>query len=119
MTTVTNWISPETMQSLGWALLHFLWQGTALAALAAAAMAVFRKPAARYLIGIIVLGLMLVGPVGDIRLLLAATFEYHRSSRSRQPLAAADWPIARGNTAASGSTPTLPDSISRRSSMAG
>ncbi len=40
MTTLTNWISPGAMQSLGWALLHFLWQGAALAALAAAAMAV-------------------------------------------------------------------------------
>jgi beta-lactamase regulating signal transducer with metallopeptidase domain len=106
MTTLTNWISPGTMQSLGWALLHFLWQGTALAALAAAAMAVFRKPAARYLIGIIVLGLMLVGPVG--------TFVFYSQQRSNttefvksSPLAAADWPIARGNTAASGATPRV------------
>ena len=42
MTTLTNWMSTNTMQSLGWALVHFLWQGSALAALAAAAMAVFR-----------------------------------------------------------------------------
>ena len=38
-----NWVSPSAMQSLGWALLHFLWQGTALAALAAAAMALCRR----------------------------------------------------------------------------
>jgi beta-lactamase regulating signal transducer with metallopeptidase domain len=104
MTTLTNWISPETMQSLGWALLHFLWQGTALAALAAAAMAVFRKPAARYVIGIVALGLMLVGPV--------ATFVFYSQEHTNSmesvkssPLAAAAWPIARGNTAASGTTP--------------
>jgi beta-lactamase regulating signal transducer with metallopeptidase domain len=106
MTTLTNWISPQTMQSLGWALLHFLWQGTALAALAAVAMSVFRKPAARYLIGIIVLGLMLVGPI--------ATFVFYSQQRTSSPefvksspLAAAAGPIARGNTAASGTTPRV------------
>src|SRR5579864_4896919 len=106
MTTLTNFMSTDTMQSLGWALLHFLWQGTALAALAAAAMAGFRKPAARYLIGIIVLGFMLAAPV--------ATFVYYSQQRTNStefvkssPLAAADWRIARGNSAASGATPRL------------
>jgi beta-lactamase regulating signal transducer with metallopeptidase domain len=104
MTTLTSWISPGAMQSLGWALLHFLWQGSALAALAAAAMAVFRKPTARYLIGIFALGLMLVAPI--------ATFLFYSQERANSaesgkssPLAAAAWPIARGNTAASGATP--------------
>ena len=31
--SLMNWLSPTAMHSLGWALLHFLWQGTALAAL--------------------------------------------------------------------------------------
>jgi beta-lactamase regulating signal transducer with metallopeptidase domain len=106
MTTLTNWISPGAMQSLGWALLHFLWQGTALAALAAAAMAVFRKPTARYLIGISMLGLMLLCPI--------ATFFVYSQQRANStesvkssPFAAAAWPIARGNTAASGATSPL------------
>ena len=106
MTTLTNWISPGAMQSLGWALLHFLWQGTALAALAAAAMAVFRKPVARYLIGISMLGLMLLCPI--------ATFFVYSQQRANSTefvksstLAAAAWPIARGNTAASGATDRL------------
>ena len=30
-TSLMNWLSPTVMHSLGWALLHFLWQGTALA----------------------------------------------------------------------------------------
>ena len=38
MTILTNWLSPSAMHSLGWTLLHFLWQGTAVAALAAVLM---------------------------------------------------------------------------------
>jgi len=50
----------EIMRTLAWSLLHFLWQGAAIAAVAAAFMFVFRKPAARYLVGIAALALMLV-----------------------------------------------------------
>jgi hypothetical protein len=55
-------------------------------------------------IGIVALGLMLVGPV--------ATFVFYSQEHTNSmesvkssPLAAAAWPIARGNTAASGTTP--------------
>ncbi|MGD1080978.1 MAG: M56 family metallopeptidase [Candidatus Sulfotelmatobacter sp.] len=63
MTTLTNWFSPSAMQSLGWALLHFLWQGTALAALAAAAMGLCRRASSRYLLGVGALVLMLLAPL--------------------------------------------------------
>ena len=72
--TLTNWITPGTMQSLGWALVHFLWQGTALAALAASAMAMFRRPATRYRIGVGALALMLVAPI--------ATFWFYSVQRA-------------------------------------
>jgi beta-lactamase regulating signal transducer with metallopeptidase domain/DNA-directed RNA polymerase subunit F len=55
MTTTT-----EIMRTLAWSLLHFLWQGAAIAAVAAALMHVFRKPATRYLVGVAALALMLV-----------------------------------------------------------
>ena len=103
MTTLTNWISPGAMQSLGWALLHFLWQGTAMAAVAAAAVALFRKPAARYLIGIGTLGLMLLCPIATFFLYSPQRANSTESVKS-SPLAAVSWPIARGNTAASGAT---------------
>jgi beta-lactamase regulating signal transducer with metallopeptidase domain len=85
------------MQSLGWALLHFLWQGTALAALAAAAMALCRRASARYLVAVTALVLMLLTPF--------ATFLYSQRSGGADtamssPLAAAAWPIARGSAAA-------------------
>jgi beta-lactamase regulating signal transducer with metallopeptidase domain len=39
------------IDTLTWSLLHFLWQGAAIAAVAGALMLAFRKPASRYLIG--------------------------------------------------------------------
>jgi beta-lactamase regulating signal transducer with metallopeptidase domain len=48
------------MRVLAWSLLHFLWQGAAIAAVAAAIMFVFRKPATRYVVGVAALALMLV-----------------------------------------------------------
>ena len=103
MTAITNLLTPTAMQSLGWSLLHFLWQGTALAALAAAAMALCRRPSARYLIGVGTLALMLLAPF--------ATFIFYFQQHSgvadaakSSPLAVVAWPIARGGTAASGST---------------
>ena len=104
MTTLMNWLSPTVMHSLGWALLHFLWQGTALAALAAVAMALCRRASARYLIGVSVLVLMLLAP-------LATTFFYSQQhsgvadAAKSAPLAAAAWSTARGRAAASGVAP--------------
>jgi beta-lactamase regulating signal transducer with metallopeptidase domain len=74
MTSLANWISPHTMEALGWALLHFLWQGAALAALAAALMAALRRSAARYVIGVFTLAVMLLAP--------AATFFVYSQPRS-------------------------------------
>lgn len=98
----TTWLSPDTMHSLGWALLHFLWQGTALAALAAGAMAACRRPSARYLAGVVTLVLMLLSPM--------ATFVFYSQQRptvvetgKSSPLAAVAWPIAKRKAAASGS----------------
>jgi len=107
MTTLTNWISPGTMQSLGWALLHFLWQGTALAALAAGAMAIARRPSTKYLVGMGALLLMLLAPIVTF---LQFTEQHARIAEfgKSSPLVTARWPIARGQAAASGTTQPLP-----------
>ena len=63
MTTLTNFVSPNAMQALGWTLLHFLWQGTALAALAAAGIALCRRASTRYVLGVASLILMLLAPL--------------------------------------------------------
>jgi beta-lactamase regulating signal transducer with metallopeptidase domain len=64
MNTLALWISPSTLHSLGWALLHFLWQGTAVAALAAVLMALCRRSTTRYGLAVGALLLMLAAPVG-------------------------------------------------------
>jgi HEAT repeat protein/beta-lactamase regulating signal transducer with metallopeptidase domain len=52
-------------QALGWALVHFLWQGAALAILLGIALAVTRPTAARarYTLSLLTLGAMLVLPI--------------------------------------------------------
>ncbi len=63
MTSLMNWLSPSVMHSLGWALLHFLWQGAAVAALAAVLMTFCRRASARYVLGVGALALMLATPI--------------------------------------------------------
>jgi beta-lactamase regulating signal transducer with metallopeptidase domain len=66
MTNLTSWLSPNLMHALAWTLLHFLWQGAALAALAAAAMAFCNRASARYAVALGVLVLMLAAPVATL-----------------------------------------------------
>ena len=63
MTNFVNWISPEVLRTLGWTLLHFIWQGAGLAALLAVATAVCRSSTARYALAVSALVLMMVSPV--------------------------------------------------------
>src|SRR5258708_3998952 len=63
MTTLTNWLSPSALHSLGWSLLHFLWQGTAIAALAAVLLTICRRASARYILAVGALILMLAAPL--------------------------------------------------------
>jgi len=63
MSNFVNWISPEVLRTLGWTLLHFLWQGAGLAALFAVAAAICRSAPARYAVAVSALVLMMVSPV--------------------------------------------------------
>lgn len=67
-TTITQVLSSSLTYSVAWALLHFLWQGTALAALAGVAMALCRRAQIRYLLGVATLVLMLVAPLATLLL---------------------------------------------------
>src|SRR5213080_3687179 len=63
MSHFANWISPELLRTLGWTLLHFLWQGAGLAALFAVTTAVCRSAPTRYALAVGALVLMMVSPV--------------------------------------------------------
>jgi beta-lactamase regulating signal transducer with metallopeptidase domain len=73
MTTVPNWLSPSVTHSLGWALLNFLWQGTAVAALAAVLMTMCRRASGRYVIAVGALVLMLAAPVATFFFLTSSS----------------------------------------------
>ena len=68
---LVNGLSLEALRLLAQALLHFLWQGAALAALAYVGMALFRSASARYAIGVGTLVLMFVAPVATFFVLRA------------------------------------------------
>jgi beta-lactamase regulating signal transducer with metallopeptidase domain len=73
MSNFVNWVSPEVLRTLGWTLLHFIWQGAGIAALFAVACAVWRSAAARYALAVGALVLMLVSPIFTFAWLRAQT----------------------------------------------
>ncbi len=83
MNTLAHWISPETMQVLGWTLVHFLWQGAVLAALLWFALAAIRSASGRYVASVIVLVLMLVAPVFTFVSLVGETGETNDAPNAR------------------------------------
>ena len=62
MSFLAHWFTPEIMQTLSWTLLHFLWQGAALAALLWLLMTTLRDARVRYAVSVIVLLLMVSAP---------------------------------------------------------
>jgi beta-lactamase regulating signal transducer with metallopeptidase domain len=58
-----SWLTPSTVQAVGWTLVHFIWQGTALALIAYLALAFCRTALARYTAALITLVLMVCSPL--------------------------------------------------------
>jgi beta-lactamase regulating signal transducer with metallopeptidase domain len=88
------------MHSLGWALLHFLWQGTAVAALAAVLMTLCRRASARYVLAVGALAFMLAAPV--------VTFFFLTSSGAAVP--------AKSSAASEAQPPAINPAVARTSS---
>ncbi|HEV2489779.1 MAG TPA: M56 family metallopeptidase [Candidatus Acidoferrales bacterium] len=62
MSHFAAWFSPAILHAFGWALVHFLWEGLALAALFAGLSAFCRTASARYLLGVATLAIMVAAP---------------------------------------------------------
>jgi beta-lactamase regulating signal transducer with metallopeptidase domain len=64
MSAIESLVRQPAAQAIGWALLHFVWQGALIGVLTAAALAVLRRSAAdvRYVVSTIALSLMLTLP---------------------------------------------------------
>ena len=63
MRDFAGWVNAETVRLIGMALLHFLWQGVAIAAAAFVGMTLVRRAAAKYAVSVAMLALMMASPV--------------------------------------------------------
>jgi beta-lactamase regulating signal transducer with metallopeptidase domain len=87
MTDFSHLLATGVMRPLGWTLLHFLWQGVALAALGYAMVAVCRSSPVRYLAALATLLLMFAAPVVTFLLFLHSNREQGEMAASRQGIA--------------------------------
>jgi beta-lactamase regulating signal transducer with metallopeptidase domain len=85
MTAVAHWFSPDVLRTLGLSLLHFLWQGAALAVLAAALIAAARQASTRYAIAVGALVLMVAAPVVTYFLLYQGEPAFSASTQTAVP----------------------------------
>ena len=82
----------EWVQIAGWVLVHFLWQGSVLAIVAAAALRFCRRRSSsvRYIVACLALGAMLAAPLLTAFMLASqlspATFVSGSALRRRRPL---------------------------------
>lgn len=67
---MAEFLNAEAVRALAWALVHFLWQGVLLAALAAVALRLTNRPSRRYALGVAVLVAMVAAPVATFLLYL-------------------------------------------------
>jgi beta-lactamase regulating signal transducer with metallopeptidase domain len=88
MNAFAHWFTPDVLRTLGLSLVHFLWQGAAIAALAAASIAVARRACRRYAIAVFALVLMLAAPVVTYTVLRQAAPQPATAAQISMPTAA-------------------------------
>ncbi len=86
MTSLMHLLSLNSMHALGWTLLHFLWQGMALAAVTAVSLVLCRRASTRYVIAVIALVLMLAAPIVTFAYLCRSTATFTTLSTVRDSL---------------------------------
>jgi beta-lactamase regulating signal transducer with metallopeptidase domain len=86
MTDLTRWFAPDTLRTLGWSLLHFVWQGFAIAAVASVALTLFRRASARYLVGLLALLAMVASVAITFVLLLNSESALQATENAATPV---------------------------------
>ncbi len=114
MSAIETFLRQPTVQVMGWALLHFLWQGALLGVLTAGALALLRRSAAdvRYVVATIALSLMLTLPMVTALQLWRGQQAADGSGR-QTPAACCD-----GAVAAAPSTPAVPEAVDSAAPLA-
>ena len=84
-------VTSPSAQALAWSLVHFAWQGSAIGLVALACLRLWRLSAeARYGIGVIALGAMMIAPVATFGVLVTrvpAQMPIHSSALTAMPAA--------------------------------
>jgi beta-lactamase regulating signal transducer with metallopeptidase domain len=88
MNAFAHWFTPDVLRTLGLSLLHFIWQGAALAVLAAASMAIARKASTRYALAIVALLSMVAAPVLTYLVLRESSATFSSAVESSVPVMA-------------------------------
>ena len=86
MNAFANWFTPDVLRTFGLSLLHFLWQGAVLAALAAASLALARKASTRYALAVGALLAMVAAPVFTYLALRESSPVSNASAQSSVPV---------------------------------
>jgi beta-lactamase regulating signal transducer with metallopeptidase domain len=110
MSFLTHLLSPATMKLMALTLLHFLWEGTAIAALAYAAMAFCRTAASRYVTGLVLLLAMALTPGVTFFVLQSqqsdrAAVDLEGTESSHAAMSASIKPMSHSGAPASGGVP--------------
>jgi beta-lactamase regulating signal transducer with metallopeptidase domain len=108
MTFLSQWLTPAVVSAFGWTLIHFLWEGLALAILLRAVLYSLRTPTARYNAAVITLVAMVVSAAVTFGLVYQqpttppAVSVGSQTSYAQQAIAAAsDWAAQSTPTATS------------------
>ena len=111
MNAFARLLAPDVLRTFGLSLLHFIWQGAALAALAAAALTAARKASTRYAIAIIALLLMVAAPVATYFMLHSSTPSVAVATQNAGPAVARIVKFAAANVPVAGPSQLLSSTL--------
>ncbi|HEX5070898.1 MAG TPA: M56 family metallopeptidase [Vicinamibacterales bacterium] len=112
---MADFIQHPVVQALAWALVHFVWQGTAIGLAAFVALRATRRASTRYALGVGALALMLAVPIATFVLLINSSVPASsRQSPVGSPVTPAPAPVQVTSHDSGGDTAAVPAPASLR-----